>query len=166
MAEQLTHTTLLSLLKYNPKTGIFTWRRNNSRRRVGDRAGGVGAKGYWMIGISDKRYYAHVLAWFYMTGEKPVMGIDHRDGNGMNNRWRNLRLATKRQNAANAKLPSTNTSGYKGVSWNRKLHKWHVTIRREGKSTYLGLFLSPKAAARAYRDAALRIHGQFVRELI
>lgn len=131
--------------------------------RAGHLAGGEGAKGYWMIGINGKRYYAHILAWFYMTKAMPDVEIDHQDRDRKNNRWNNLRLATRRQNAANAKLPVTNTSGYKGVSWNRKLKKWFVTIRQEGKSVYLGRFSSPADAAQAYRDAAQRIHGQFAR---
>lgn len=158
----LTQEKMKSVIRYNPDTGIFIWLVGNNKRKAGDIAGGIGAAGYWMIGVSGKRYYAHMLAWLYMTGEFPTVGIDHKDRCKTNNKWDNLRLATKAQNSANTEIMSTNKSGYKGVSWHRDLYKWQVHIRINGKSKYLGVYTSKEEAAQVYRNAAIREHGEFV----
>lgn len=89
--------------------------------------------------------------------------VDHIDGDGLNNRRSNLRLADKRQNAQNAKRPSNNTSGHKGVYWHKQRQKWAAYINAEGKMRYLGLFSVFKDACEAYRNAARRYFGEFAR---
>ena len=159
----ITHERLLYLLSYDPETGVFRWNVNHHKMHAGDIAGGIGAKGYWMIGIDCVRYYAHRLAWFYMTGEWPSEKIDHKDTNRIRNVWENLRPATTSQNAVNSGLGKTNTSGFKGVSWNAKLSRWQTHIRINGRSTYLGLFDDPRAEHAAYCRAAEAAHGEFAR---
>ena len=95
-----------------------------------------------------------------VTGRKDV---DHDNGNGLDNRGCNLRLANRSQNSANAQLSRANTSGYKGVCWHKKAEKWIAHIKVNGKGIYLGLFLVKEDAARAYNAAALRYFGEFAR---
>lgn len=89
--------------------------------------------------------------------------VDHRNGNGLDNRRRNLRLCTSSQNQANARVRSDNSSGYRGVTWHRKSAKWNAYISVSGKRKHLGLFVDPWDAAEAYNAAALEVFGEFAR---
>lgn len=154
---------LRRILSYDPDTGIFRWRVKHSKKVVpGTEAGGVNVAGYIVIGIDGKCYYAHRLAWLYMTGEWPRQ-VDHNDTIKRNNRWSNLRIATHQQNVLNAKKAENNTSGYKGVSWHKAAGKWSAQIYLNGKSRYLGLFTDPEKAHDAYMAAARKAQPQFAR---
>jgi HNH endonuclease/AP2 domain len=150
-------------LHYDPETGVFTWRINKGKMRAGAVAGGLGAKGYWQIGVDNVRYYGHHLAWLYMKDELPHSLIDHKDANRTNNQWRNLRVATIAQNAQNGVIRPSNKSGRKGVSWHRGCGKWQTHIRINGKSVYLGLFDDLELAHQAYASAACAHFGKFAR---
>ena len=89
--------------------------------------------------------------------------VDHINGDGLDNRRANLRLATRSQNMCNRGPNANNKSGYKGVSWMPKLGKWRATIVVNGKQTHLGLFSTPEDAHATYCDAAKRLHGSFWR---
>ncbi len=87
--------------------------------------------------------------------------IDHENLNGLNNTRGNLREATKSQNGANRGPTRRNTSGFKGVFWNRRAGRWMAKICTHGKQRYLGYFDSKIAAAKAYNDAAEKYFGEF-----
>lgn len=87
--------------------------------------------------------------------------VDHVNGDGLDNRRSNLRSATRQQNAANQRKPSTNTSGFKGVTWHAKLGKWRASLMARGHRHYLGLHATAEAAARAYDAAAVVHFGEF-----
>jgi hypothetical protein len=94
----------------------------------------------------------------------PASDVDHRNGNGLDNRRENLRAATESQNAANSKKPksrSKTSSQYKGVSWHRI--NWQASIRFRGKAHHLGTFSDEADAAKAYDRAALKYFGEFAR---
>lgn len=106
----------------------------------------------------------------YIMMHRLIMGLDgglplcdHRDGDGLNNRKSNLRLASNAQNTYNSKLPSTNTSGFKGVSWDKSHGKWLARIMKDGKEKKLGRFDDIKLAAEAYVRASKDFHGEFAR---
>jgi hypothetical protein len=87
--------------------------------------------------------------------------VDHRDGDGLNNRRANLRLATAVQNAHNRTKQANNTSGYKGV---RRIGKrWRADIMSNGITNALGVFDTPEQAYAAYCEAATHLHGDFAR---
>lgn len=88
-------------------------------------------------------------------------GVDHINGNGLDNRRINLRPATRQQNSANCGPQRNNTSGYKGVSWHRKMNKWVSQIRVNGRAVHLGSFTDPVEAARAYNRAAAGAFGEY-----
>lgn len=89
--------------------------------------------------------------------------VDHRDGNGLNNRRANLRQANPRQNAHNQRKGIRGLSQYKGVSWDSRCRRWMASIRVNGRTEFLGRFLCEAGAARAYDEAAYRNFGEFAR---
>lgn len=154
----ITHDLLVSLILYVPETGIFIRIGKVGRKgKIGSEMGCVSGPGYFVIGVAGRPYYAHRLAWFYMTKKWPDGLVDHRDGNPLNNAWENLRCADKSQNALNARRSVSNTSGFKGVSWHAAGSKWQAHCGPE----YLGLFDTKEDAHAAYMMAA----GEFGRSI-
>lgn len=88
---------------------------------------------------------------------------DHIDGDGLNNRRANLRNSTVAQNRRNRRTGCNNTSGVKGVSWNKAMGQWKVDIHVGGKKHYLGCFDTIDAASNAYASASAELHGEFGR---
>lgn len=97
--------------------------------------------------------------WMHREVLGVVEPVDHENGDGLDNRRENLRLATKQQNAANSK--PYNGRKYKGVHAHRR--KWKAVIKSGGVQKHLGLFDTPEEAALAYNDAAREIHGEYAR---
>jgi hypothetical protein len=81
---------------------------------------------------------------------------DHRDRNGLHNWRQNLRVVTPSISMCNRKRNKNNTSGFKGVSWNKNAQKWIVHIGFHGKDIYCGLYSDPIMAAQVYDAEAKR----------
>jgi hypothetical protein len=161
----LTQERLKELLTYNPETGLFHWLvRTSNRTDVGKQAGHCEKRlGYVLIELDGRLYQAQRLAWLYMHGHWPEFEIDHENGNPSDNRFLNLRAATHSQNLKNVKRPSHNTSGFKGVHLHRQSGRWRARIRANGKYYSLGLHTTKELAHAAYREGAIRLHGEFAR---
>ncbi len=154
--EHINQQNLKNLLAYDPDTGVFTWLKPTSNRiKPGALACSVNTIGYVRIGIGNKRYLAHRLAWLYVYGVWPKNEIDHINRNRQDNRICNLRDATSQENKINSGLKSNNTSGIKGVSWDKKCNRWRVQARVNGKKTYVGIFNDIKDATIAYQKATV-----------
>lgn len=89
--------------------------------------------------------------------------VDHKNGNGLDNRKTNLRICRSGQNVSNSKLWKTNHSGYRGVSWKKDRKKWAVEITHNWKQITLGDFTSRHVAALVYDLWALDLRGEFAR---
>lgn len=89
--------------------------------------------------------------------------VDHINGDKLDNRRSNLRLATNSQNQMNCRKRYGNDSKYKGVCWHWQNSKWRANIKIDGKQTHLGLFLNEIDAAKAYDDAARKYFGEFAK---
>ena len=101
-SNDLTQEYLKSILEYNPETGLFIWLKQVSNRiKSGSTAGTIRSDGYVKIIINRKIYFAHRLAWLYMTGKWPEDLVDHKDNIKHNNIWENLREANHSQNNKN-----------------------------------------------------------------
>lgn len=88
---------------------------------------------------------------------------DHINGNRLDNRRCNLRVVTSAENAQNKRLNANNSSGYKGVYWNRECQKWQAYGKVNGRIKYLGLFNDLEAAAKVAHNYRAR-HLPFSRE--
>jgi len=82
-------------------------------------------------------------------------GIDHIDGNPLDNRKSNLRPATNRQNQMNRRHRK-GQAPFKGIKFCPALGKWCARIQVRGKSVFLGYFTTGFIAAAAYDHAARR----------
>jgi hypothetical protein len=159
----ITHERLSSLLRYNPHTGTFRWkkRRSHSNASIGDIAGCVCATGRRIIKIDGRIYYASRLAWFYVTKKWPDHEIDHENRNPGDDRWGNLRPANTAQQTWNIGIRKTNTSGYIGV------HKtaegtWRAQARiGNRKKHHIGCFATADEAAKAYDAYIVKARGQY-----
>ena len=89
--------------------------------------------------------------------------VDHRNGDGLDNRRENLRVCTHAENMQNRAQHRNNTSGVTGVYWHRHRNKWAVQLRVNGKKVSLGHFSEMEEAKRVRDDAARRYHGEFAR---
>lgn len=157
----LSQADLKSVLSYNQKTGLFTWAIKTCNINIGDIAGCQNNRGYIAIRINNVTYLAHRLAWLYVTGKWPEQGIDHVNRITNDNRFSNLREATTFQNHQNRNKPKHNTSGFKGVHFNKSANKWQARIGFNGKRKHLGLFDSPEIAYQTYIEAAKIEHKNF-----
>lgn len=123
-----------------------------------------------------KRYYAvrskHVkgktrTVWMHRQilglGSDLALRGDHENGVTLDNRRKNLRIATVQQNMQNCRVPITNKSGFKGVSFHRASGRWTSQISVNGKKIYLGIFPTPELAYEEYCKAATIYHGKFAR---
>jgi len=144
--------------------GKLYWKSNANRRaRIGDKAGSSNSDGYLRIELKGKKYMVHRIIYEMAYGSIPdLYQIDHVNGNRTDNRLDNLRLATLSQNKWNSSKRKDNTSGFKGVSWDKHKQKWRAQINIFNKRKCSGYF-STKEEAYAARLAAEKIyHGEFV----
>lgn len=150
-------------LSYDPESGVFTRLAGKYHRaKKGDVAGARHIEGYLKFCLLGVSYLAHRAAFFYMTGEWPETDVDHINGDRSDNRWSNLRLASRSQNNCNSGRRRNNTSGHKGVRFHKKAGKWMAEARINGERIYLGLFDTAEAASEAYSDHAQKTHGEFL----
>jgi len=128
----------------------------------------------WFAVPSGATYYAmrndfvkHKYAPVSMHKEVLKVGkgrvVDHRDGNGLDNRAANLRGITTAQNRLNCGKHAKASSRFKGVCWHKGIEKWMVNISKDKKRKFVGYFDDQIEAARAYDEAAKREHGIFAR---
>jgi len=165
----ITQAEVRELLHYDPETGVFTWKTRDPKwfpsenscdswntQRSGKKAGysyKSRTTSYRAITIKSKLYQAHRLAWLYMVGEWPEYEIDHIDGDGLNNRFNNLRDVDHSTNLKNQKIRSTNSSGITGVYWCKARSKWAAYINVDAKMIALGRFDSKDDAAKVRYEA-------------
>ena len=110
-----------------------------------------------LVAFFYKEYKAHRILWKIKYGYDPV-GIDHINGNRIDNRLINLREADQLENMKNVCIQKSNTSGFVGVSWNKAKNAWDARIECNKKIYRLGRFKNKEDAIRARKDAEVK-HG-------
>ena len=188
MPKPLTQACLKEVLSYDPLTGVFIWlprtvpekgsvhwhkRRavsNWNSRYAGKRAGSVhparrhgSTTDYWRVRLEGSDYAAHRLVILYMDGSFPPKGmeVDHKDNDGLNNRYDNLRVVTSSQNKMNVSVRGSNSSGVTGVHWRKDTFNWAVQIMVRGKKIHIGHYKNKEDAIKVRKAAELKYFGEY-----
>ena len=131
MKDIITQKRLKELTLYKPDNGDFFIKIDSSIKRYS-------LDGYTTIYIDGRVYFIHRLAWLYVYGYFPEHQIDHINRDKKDNRLCNLREVSHSCNIRNSKLPKTNKSGVKGVSWSKTSKAWVTQIYHNKKAHNLG----------------------------
>ncbi|WP_175658227.1 HNH endonuclease signature motif containing protein [Burkholderia vietnamiensis] len=155
----LSQEKLQSFLHYCPETGHFSYNTKTRYHNIGDEAGYINANGYRQILVDGGLYYAHRLAFLYVTGSFPEHHVDHLNRVKTDNRWINLRDCTQAENNRNKSLRKDNKSGYTGVRWDERKQKWFGAFCHEYKSRYVGHYETAEQASKAVEAAKRALYG-------
>ena len=171
---------LKSLIDYDPLTGVLIWKKRDAELFACGSRGGqevsakvwnkkyagnpalhiIGARGLFRGKILGVNFKAHRVAFALHFGAWPIDQIDHIDGNPSNNKIRNLREATSIENGQNRKPVR---HGLKGSCFRKKSNAWVSKITCKGITYYLGRFKTEEEAHCKYKEAAIKLHGEFAR---
>jgi hypothetical protein len=119
----------------------------------------ISAQGYVTTDIEGKSAKLHNFLLLPVEGEV----IDHINRNKLDNRRKNLRKCTKQQNCFNQSLRYTNTSGFKGVTLDKRRNTYYSRITYDGRTYHLGTFKAYQIidAAKAYNQKAIELFGEY-----
>lgn len=153
---------LKTFVSYSPNTGVFTRIANRTRKDlIGTVCGSTNANGYVYINVQRKVYLAHRLVFLYVTGKWPTVHVDHINGVRTDNRWTNLREATRSQNNMNSAPKRQGLKGVEIISGRNK--KFMARICTDGVRRCLGYYYTEAEAHAAYWEAAKKHHREFAR---
>ncbi len=169
---------LQEMFAYDPEAGILTWKsrpkdrfpneqgwRVFNSKHVGKQAGyraynGDGIPACIRVGINQINYSAHRLIWALVYGEMPLdKEVDHINRDPFDNRLSNLRLVTPLGNILNRGMNKNNSSGLKGVAYDKKRDKYTARIMANYRNIHIGRYETKGLAAVARAKAELRYHG-------
>ena len=120
------------------------------------------SRGYGQFRLDGRMVNAHRFAFGMLVGPIPSgMELDHICHNPACVNPTHLRTCTPAENSQNQAIPKNNTSGLKGVCWDKRNKRWLAQIQMNGKRIQLGRFSTPEAAHAAYCRAATLYHGEF-----
>lgn len=156
--------TLHKYLRFDPKTGILSWREGltySKQRPAGKPAGTMSKGGYLRASIERRMYAVHRIAWKMHYGSDPSGVIDHIDGDKLNNRIANLRDVTQAENLYNTVRRSDNTTGYKGVVFDKAKNKYAINLKVNGVRVSSRRFETPEAANDFLRSLRKSTLGDF-----
>lgn len=110
---------------------------------------------------NGKQHITHISMHRLIMDEPENMEIDHKNGDGLDNRRSNLRICTRAQNQQNRKIHKNKE--FKGVNWHKRVGRWAVAIRVNKKLIHIGYYSDRHVAAKAYDEAAKKHFGEFAR---
>lgn len=161
---EITQELVKKLFEYHQE-GYLIWKKSPrgnvpALSKAGHLFVDIGGKSRQRITVNRKRYFAAQLIFLFHNGFIPKF-VDHKDRNPSNDKIDNLRAANRFQNARNKTVSKNSASQYLGVYLRKKSGKWISYVRKNGKSTYLGDFVTEEEAALAYNSAAKEVYGEF-----
>ncbi len=124
--------------------------------------GSVTGNGYLESKVAGKPFKIHRMIFLMHHGYLPEI-VDHIDGNPLNNKIENLRAATPSQNSYNQRIYKTNTSGVKGVCWDKARNRWTTQISYNRKKRHLGYYEDFDEAVEVVDLARQLVHKEFAR---
>lgn len=158
---QLTQEVVKTHFEY--KDGFLYWIKCNSNRVApGKRVDSFDSKGYIQVMLFGKRQRAHRLIYLYHHGVLPEF-LDHIDGNRGNNKIDNLRPCTLNQNQHNRKSRTSNITGVKNVSWDKKMKSWSVSLNVNGCKVFQDYFKDFELAEFVAMELRNKYHGAYAR---
>jgi hypothetical protein len=158
---EITQQLLHELFEY--RDGVLFWKVDRRGNKIkGKRACRPTGHGYQEVTICKKKHYAHRVIFMMFHGRWPIQ-VDHIDGDRSNNLISNLREANNAQNNRNTGLRSTNTTGFKGVHYNKLNKNYNARITVNYKNIHIGCFKTAEEAHEAYKRVASELHGDFAR---
>ncbi|MEH3356433.1 HNH endonuclease [Enterobacter kobei] len=149
------------LIDYNPETGVLKAKVNFSGRQAGSVIGSQTRQGYYAFSLFGKKCFAHRLAWLLHYGEWPSQPIDHINGIKTDNSIRNLRLCSLSQNQFNKPTQKNNTTGVKGVYWNKRDKRYVASVQFNGKKYSAGHHKDIESAKEAVMKLREKLAGEF-----
>lgn len=151
----------LALYHFDYKDGQLYWKnRTSNRNKLGAKAGSPDKHGYVNICFNYKKHKMHRIIYLMHHGYLPKE-IDHIDGNPQNNAIENLREANRSQQLCNTKLRKNNSSGIKGVCWDKSKQKWLVRVNKDSKNVYMARFDDLELAELVAIEARAKFHGEY-----
>lgn len=151
------------LEKFDYLDGSLIWKKSQRGLLAGTKAGVIMKRGYVIVGVNSKRFYAHRLIWIWHFGEIKTEMVDHINGIRHDNRIKNLREATRSQNFQNKRISSLNKSGIKGISFSKDKNLWEAKVQLNKKVVFCKCFESKEEAAIAYEIESKKHFGEFAR---
>lgn len=150
---------------FDYKDGVLYWKQDRLANKIkGKKTGCFDGKGYLQVKINNILYKNHRIIYKMFHGILPKV-IDHIDCNPNNNKIENLREASNSQNQYNSKISTRNTTGFKGVEWNKRLKKWTVRIQVNGKRKYFGCYNDIDYAKFVSESMRYKYHKQYARTI-
>lgn len=141
-----TYSTLIDEVDFN-KVSLFSWKLLKTRWA-----------NYAYTLIDGRKVLLHRFL-FNVTDDKEV---DHINHDGLDNRRSNLRVCTRVQNMQNTRLRSDNSTGYKGVYYNKRENKYYAQIKPpQEERLFIGSFDTAEDAGKAYQEYADKYFGEF-----
>ncbi|MDU5780733.1 MAG: HNH endonuclease [Pantoea sp.] len=151
--KQISRDEVLAALVYHKENGFFTWKKTHGKSREGQIAGSMTKSGYIRINIGGQSYMVHRLVWLVENNDIPLEDIDHIDRDKTNNKITNLRLASRHQNMVNTGVYRNNSSGIKGVGFDKREGRWRAYICINYKNISLGYGVDFEDAVRLRKEA-------------
>lgn len=158
----LNQTRLKELFDY--KDGFLYWKETRGSVKKGAKAGSIVIEKQtrYRCGVDGRDYFVHRLIFLWHHGYLPKV-IDHINGDPSDNRIENLREATQSKNMMNAKIFNTNTSGVKGVSFDKRTKSWAAYVWKNYARIWLGRFPTLEQAKQAVMEARVEHHKEFAK---
>jgi hypothetical protein len=150
---------------YNYSVSTFGNVRNDRTGRILKL--GIDGRGYYNIILYNARKrntinVHRLVAIAFIDNLHNKLCVDHINNCITNNNLNNLRWVTIKENQQNRSININNTSGIKGIYFNKKANKWHVQIRIDGKLKHVGYFESLNDAKIARQKAAKHYFGEYI----